>query len=279
MKKIMFAALAASLLAGCYKVKIYWTHHPDTARITLTTDWSERSANAAMPEQYSIRLVDPAAEWEVSETRFELPNLLEPGTYTLEVFNEAEHVRFDGSVVSLVQNIFDARSSDEKANGEEEGPLTIYNAPGYCFWGSETRTIEADRDYEVTVPMQQITREIEFDLTIEGIDLQASETYGHIIIHGICTSWDCAAGRPVGDGMTVQLASTMQAGSNRITQGTRILGVMEDEHIEVQVVIYNSDSGWISERLDVTEDFKDFNSGERSETFVLKKSIGISLNK
>ena len=91
MKKIMFAALAATLLAGCYKVDIFWTNHPETARIILTTDWSKRSPDAAMPDPYGIHLLSPDLSWMVSETRFEIPNLFEPGTYTLQVCNAAEY--------------------------------------------------------------------------------------------------------------------------------------------------------------------------------------------
>lgn len=53
----MVAALAATLLAGCYKVDIFWTNHPGTVRVILTTDWSKRSPDAAMPDPYGIHLL------------------------------------------------------------------------------------------------------------------------------------------------------------------------------------------------------------------------------
>ena len=119
MKKILFAAFAAAVLAGCYKVDIYWSTHPDTGKITLITDWSKRSPDADIPNPYNIQLLEPSAMWKVSEYRFEVPNLFDPGTYTLHVFNEAENLKLDGSVVSLYQKPLEPTRA--KTRGPEEG--------------------------------------------------------------------------------------------------------------------------------------------------------------
>ena len=104
MKKTLFSICAAIILAGCVKVEVDWSH-PGTGKITLITDWSKRSPDAAMPDRYGIRLLSPELAWLVSETRFEIPNLLEPGTYSLQVCNEADNLQLNGSIVSLYAQI------------------------------------------------------------------------------------------------------------------------------------------------------------------------------
>lgn len=282
MKKILFAAFAAAVLAGCYKVDIYWSTHPDTGKITLITDWSKRSPDADIPNPYNIQLLEPSAMWKVSEYRFEVPNLFDPGTYTLHVFNEAENLKLDGSVVSLYQKPLEPTRA--KTRGPEEGwpeeeipheEYWFYAVPDFFFWGSVTQKIEADRDYEVTVPMRQITRQVEIDFTIEDVDPQLYEEF-YVYIIGTNDAWDCEANKPVGYSMNTAIPASPQSG-RRITGETRILGVMEDRPIKMMVEFLYDDGDdfyWLtSEEIDVTADFKDFNTSDRTVPLVLKKTI------
>lgn len=274
MKKIMFAALAATLLAGCYKVDIFWTNHPETARIILTTDWSKRSPDAAMPDPYGIHLLSPDLSWMVSETRFEIPNLFEPGTYTLQVCNAAENIRLDGTIASLYwEPIISSRPT--RSSGDLEEVYYFYQTPGYFFWGSVTQTIEADRDYEITVPMRQITRPVEVDLTIIGAGVQ-DFTSCFVNINGAVDAWDCEADKPVGQRMIMSMEGELHA-DNRLTGATRMLGVVEDQTIEMTVeLLYETenDSEWIeSYPVDLTEEFRDFNTGDRTVPLVIETEV------
>ncbi len=47
------------MLVGCYKVDIYWTDHPEQARVTLITDWSARSEGVNVPQSYTVNLLEP----------------------------------------------------------------------------------------------------------------------------------------------------------------------------------------------------------------------------
>lgn len=279
MKKIMFAALTAMLLAGCYKVDIFWTNHPETARIILTTDWSKRSSDAEMPDQYGILLLSPEAFWEVSETRFEIPNLFEPGTYTLYIANQANCIQLNGTIASLYPDI-EPHAASRRTRGPEvpEEIYYFYQTPGYFFWGSVTQSIEADRDYEITVPMRQITRLVEIDLTIEGINLEDYSTY-LVNIDGTTDAWDCEANKPAGQHMITAIECEAQPG-NRLTGKTRMLGVMEDLPIQMTLELLietETDFDWVeSAPIDLSEEFKDFNTADRTVPLVIKKSVSIT---
>lgn len=275
MKKTLFSICAAIILAGCVKVEVDWSH-PGTGKITLITDWSKRSPDAAMPDRYGIRLLSPELAWLVSETRFEIPNLLDPGTYTLQVCNEADNLRLNGSVVSLYSRI-------EAQSHSTRGPVSpevyyFYEVPGHFFWGSITQQVEANRNYEITVPMRQITRPVEIDLTIEGVDLEDYSTY-LVNIDGTTDAWDCEANKPAGQHMITAIECEAQPG-NRLTGKTRMLGVMEDLPIQMTLELLietETDFDWVeSAPIDLSEEFKDFNTADRTVPLVIKKSVSIT---
>lgn len=277
MKKTLFSICAAIILAGCVKVEVDWSH-PGTGKITLITDWSKRSPDAAMPDRYGIRLLSPETFWEVSETRFEIPNLLEPGTYSLQVCNEANSIRLDGTIVSLYPDIVPHAASHRTRGSEvSEEIYYFYQVPGYFFWGSITQQVEANRNYEITVPMRQITRPVEIDLTIEGVDLEDYNSF-FVYINGTTDAWDCEANKPAGQQMITAIECEPQSG-NRLTGQTRILGVMEDLTIKMELeLLIETETvfDWItSDPIDLSEEFKDFNTTDRTVPLVIKKTVTI----
>lgn len=277
MKKTLFSICAAIILAGCVKVEVDWSH-PGTGKITLITDWSKRSPDAAMPDRYGIRLLSPELAWLVSETRFEIPNLLEPGTYSLQVCNEANSIRLDGTIVSLYPDIVPHAASHRTRGSEvSEEIYYFYQVPGYFFWGSITQQVEANRNYEITVPMRQITRPVEIDLTIEGVDLEDYNSF-FVYINGTTDAWDCEANKPAGQQMITAIECEPQSG-NRLTGQTRILGVMEDLTIKMELeLLIETETvfDWItSDPIDLSEEFKDFNTTDRTVPLVIKKTVTI----
>lgn len=276
MKKTLFSICAAIILAGCVKVEVDWSH-PGTGKITLITDWSKRSPDAAMPDRYGIRLLSPEAFWEVSETRFEIPNLFEPGTYTLHIANQANSIRLDGTIVSLYPDIVPHAASHRTRGPVSPEVYYFYEVPGHFFWGSITQQVEANRNYEITVPMRQITRPVEIDLTIEGVDLEDYNSF-FVYINGTTDAWDCEANKPAGQQMITAIECEPQSG-NRLTGQTRMLGVMEDLTIKMELeLLIETETvfDWItSDPIDLSEEFKDFNTADRTVPLVIKKTVTI----
>lgn len=281
MKKTLFSICAAIILAGCVKVEVDWSH-PGTGKITLITDWSKRSPDAAMPDRYGIRLLSPELAWLVSETRFEIPNLFEPGTYTLHIANQANSIRLDGTIVSLYPDIVPHAASHRTRGSEvSEEIYYFYQVPGYFFWGSITQQVEANRNYEITVPMRQITRPVEIDLTIEGVDLEDYNSF-FVYINGTTDAWDCEANKPAGQQMITAIECEPQSG-NRLTGQTRMLGVMEDLTIKMELeLLIETETvfDWIaSDPIDLSEEFKDFNTADRTVPLVIKKTVTIQVTR
>lgn len=276
MKKTLFSICAAIILAGCVKVEVDWSH-PGTGKITLITDWSKRSPDAAMPDRYGIRLLSPETFWEVSETRFEIPNLFEPGTYTLHIANQANSIRLDGTIVSLYPDIVPHAASHRTRGPVSPEVYYFYEVPGHFFWGSITQQVEANRNYEITVPMRQITRPVEIDLTIEGVDLEDYNSF-FVYINGTTDAWDCEANKPAGQQMITAIECEPQSG-NRLTGQTRMLGVMEDLTIKMELeLLIETETvfDWItSDPIDLSEEFKDFNTTDRTVPLVIKKTVTI----
>ena len=171
MKKIIFMVLAAAMFVGCYKVDIYWSDHPKQGRLVLVTDWSKRTTGVELPPNYTVRFLAPPGIVTLPKTRVEFPNLFDPGTYTLYLHNNAANIVMNGTVASVLVESGEigpqAMNLDNPQQEVQTLPLSTRapgeeyysNAmPGFLFWGSVTQTIEADHDYEVIVPMRQITR-------------------------------------------------------------------------------------------------------------------------
>ena len=50
---IMSGVAGLLLLNSCVKDELYKTPHPDKGRITITADWSHRSTDCPLPEEYT----------------------------------------------------------------------------------------------------------------------------------------------------------------------------------------------------------------------------------
>lgn len=137
------------LLSGCdVKDPIYNTAHPDEGQITLTTDWSARTAGIDIPASYTV-MVGKYSE-TVSNATNTLDHLFEPGNYHLRVYNTPEHISINEATVTVAQ-----------ASGNVDGVgQFVQEMPGWLFTSTQDATIEADTDYELTAAMQQQVRQL-----------------------------------------------------------------------------------------------------------------------
>ena len=97
---LLCAWTALLFLAGCdVKDPIYNTSHPDKGQITLTTDWTQRTAGVDIPASYTVVSGEYTAT--VSDATNTLDRLFEPGVCHLRVYNTPEHITVSGSVATV----------------------------------------------------------------------------------------------------------------------------------------------------------------------------------
>lgn len=140
----LFALLFLLLLSGCVKKTIYNTDHPAQGKLTLTTDWTNRSANVPIPDSYTAEVgVEGSLITDktiLSGTTAEYPNLLDPEAYTLNLYNTVDKITLSGTTAT--------------ADYTADTPL------GWFFSGTTTKIIEKDTEHSATVVMYQQLREL-----------------------------------------------------------------------------------------------------------------------
>ena len=129
-------------LGGCVKDELHDTPHPDTGKVTVTADWTDRGEGVDIPASWYIAMGDYTGT-ETGATHS--PDyLFEPGSYTLVAHSPADGIMVSGTTATVAA-----------ADGG-----FIVNTPGWLFTSVQEVAIEADTDYSLTAIMQQQVREL-----------------------------------------------------------------------------------------------------------------------
>ena len=129
-------------LGGCVKDELHDTPHPDTGKVTVTADWSDRGEGVDIPAEWTVTMGGYTGT-ETGATHS--PDyLFNPGSYTLAVYNPADGITVSGMTAAVAA-----------ADGG-----CIVNTPGWLFTSVQEVEIEADTDYSLTAAMQQQVREL-----------------------------------------------------------------------------------------------------------------------
>ena len=136
-------ALALLLtLGGCVKDELHDTPHPDTGKVTVTADWSDRGEGVDIPAEWTVTMGGYTGT-ETGATHS--PDyLFKPGSYTLAACNTPDGITVSGMTAAVAA-----------ADGG-----CIVNTPGWLFTSVQEVAIEADTDYSLTAVMHQQVREL-----------------------------------------------------------------------------------------------------------------------
>ena len=138
----MMGMAAAVLLSSCVKDTLYDTPHPDTGKVTVTADWTDRGEGVDIPASWQIVMGDyTGTETAATHTP---EYLFVPGSYTLAAYNIPEGITVSGMTAAVAA-----------ADGG-----CIVNTPGWLFTSVQEAEIEADTDYSLTAVMHQQVREL-----------------------------------------------------------------------------------------------------------------------
>lgn len=129
-------------LGGCVKDELHDTPHPDTGKVTVTADWSDRGEGVDIPAEWTVTMGGYTGT-ETGATHS--PDyLFNPGSYTLAVYNPADGITVSGMTAAVAA-----------ADGG-----CIVNTPGWLFTSVQEVEIEADTDYSLIAVMHQQVREL-----------------------------------------------------------------------------------------------------------------------
>lgn len=129
-------------LGSCVKDELHDTPHPDTGKVTVTADWTDRGDGVDIPAEWTVTMGDYTGT-ETGATHS--PDyLFTPGSYTLAVYNPADGITVSGTTAAVAA-----------ADGG-----FIANTPGWLFTSVQEVAIEADTDYELTAVMHQQVRQL-----------------------------------------------------------------------------------------------------------------------
>ena len=141
-KRTIIIGMAALLLSSCVKDELHDTPHPDTGKITVTADWSDRGDDVDIPAAWTVTMGGYTGT-ETGATHS--PDyLFSPGNYTLAVYNIPEGITVSGTTAAVAA-----------ADGG-----CIVNTPGWFFTSVQEVTVKADTDYELTAVMHQQVRQL-----------------------------------------------------------------------------------------------------------------------
>lgn len=242
----MMGMAAAVLLSSCVKDTLYDTPHPDTGKVTVTADWTDRGEGVDIPASWHIVMGDYTGT-ETGATHS--PDyLFNPGSYTLAAYNIPEGITVSGTTAAVAA-----------ADGG-----FIVNTPGWLFTSVQEAEIEADTDYELTAVMHQQVRQLTLVIEPAGDAADRIESIGGTL-SGAAGTLDFATGTH-GTPSEVKLHFTKITDGNdagKWTATVRLLGIAGDAQRLTATLTYTDGNPQpTSLNSDLTSALNGFNDGK-----------------
>ena len=257
-RKFLLAAALLLAVTSCVKDELHDTPHPDTGKITVTADWTDRGDGVDIPAEWTVTMGGYTGT-EAGETH--APDyLFNPGNYLLTAYNTPEDITISGTTATVVQ---------------ETGAGTyISNAPGWLFTSVQEASIEADTDYDLTAAMHQQVRQLTLVIEPTGDAVGRIESIEGSL-SGAAGTQDFATG-------AYGAASDVALHFTKITEGVdagkwtatvRLLGITGNTQILTATLAYaDGNPADTSFESDLTEALQGFNA-DKTEPLTLGGTI------
>lgn len=233
-------------LGSCVKNELHDTPHPDTGKVTVTADWTDRGDGVDIPAEWTVTMGDYTGT-ETGATHS--PDyLFTPGSYTLAVYNPTDGITVSGTTAAVAA-----------ADGG-----FIANTPGWLFTSVQEVAIEADTDYELTAVMHQQVRQLTLVIEPTG---DAADRIESIVgtLSGAAGTLNFATGTH-GTPSEVELRFTkITSGDDagKWTATVKLLGIAGDvQRLTATLTYTDGNPQPTSLNSDLTAALDDFNNGK-----------------
>ena len=259
---LLLAAAAVLLTTSCVKDELHDTPHPDTGKITVTADWTDRGDGVDIPAEWTVTMDGyTGTETEATHT----PDyLFAPGNYTLAAYNTPENITISGTIATVAPDSKVRVGQKEEFQGLQVpfSATLISNAPGWLFTSVQEVTVEADTDYELTAAMHQQVRQLTLVIEPTGDAADRIESIEGCL-SGAAGTLDFATG-------TYGAASDVALHFTKITEGedagkwtatVRLLGITGDtQRLTATLTYADGNPADTNLESDLTEALADFNA-------------------
>lgn len=232
-------------LTSCVKDTVYNTPHPLQGSVKITTDWSDRSSESVLPDNYTLR-IDNAADQNVTEATNTYYLKFPSGAYDLLVYNTPSGITVSGNTATV----------NTLADG------TLEPLPGYLFSASQTLDVQKDDTLRTTVKMQQRIRQLTLVLKLKAGDEERFQSVT-ATLSGIASTVDLRTGALSATGNQLlapsfKLITDAEDGLPRLKATVRLLGIIPDASQKLVVTVTMKDNSEHPINSDLTDQLKKF---------------------
>ena len=229
----MMGMAAAVLLSSCVKDTLYNTPHPDKGAVIVSL------TGLSADDNYVLDMDGKVAD--ITGSPFTNPDLLNPGTHSMVIYNRAEGFTFDGRTA--------------RVNTHTDG-TSVISLPGYLKTISQEITVTADDTLRVNPVPQQRVRDLQLELEVtQGRpELIQSVT---ATLSGIAGIFNMEKGQTIGEPTSTVFSLTRDG--SKLTADARLLGTMGAVQTLVLDIVFTDGGRTQHTEVDLTEALANFN--------------------
>lgn len=252
-KYMLTTASAVALLtaASCVKDALNNTPHPDKGAVLLMFE-------EAAADTHTVLIDEQKSDF--TSLPFCFPALLEPGSHTMTVWNQAAGFDFDGLTARV-------KNADTPNGGEDYS--SIIPMPGHLYTIRQTIEVMADDTLRIQTPLTPRTRDLEMQFTVaEGRPELIQSVTG--TIDGIANAFSIENGEMIGAPASTVVSFTREGDQLHAT--ARILGTRGSAQTLTFDIVFVDGGRTQRTEVDLTEALAGFNT-PTAEPFPIRGNL------